>query len=143
SRARLVEAGYQVQHYNAPIGTARAALRLRPDVLILDVGMSPIGADRVVGVLRHREGLRGLPILLLGDPDQERELAAGANRLGTEGYVIRERTGQAMVSAVERVLKKRPRPAGAPPPEPLRRRSRPVEEEHDIPVFFADIPAGR
>jgi DNA-binding NarL/FixJ family response regulator len=128
-RARLSGAGYDVQHHAAPLGTAKAALRSRPDVLVLDVEMSPLSVDQVIGILRARSS--EMPILLLGDG--ERALASEAIRLGTAGYVVRDDNGEALLAAVERAIQGRVRRAK---PLPGRRKAR-EEEERDLPSFSA------
>jgi DNA-binding NarL/FixJ family response regulator len=140
NRVCLTEAGYEVQQSDAPLGTTKAALRIKPDVLILDVGISPVGVERVVGVLRKSEELRGMPILLLGDPGQRAELAAEASRLRADGFLLRGRDAQGLIAAVARAVAGR---GDAAPTLRRPRRHRPGVEEHDLPVFFDDAPPER
>lgn len=99
-------AGYEVQPHQAPLGTAKAALRLKPDVLVLDLEMTPLSVDQVMAILRGRER-SAFPILLLGDRERSGVLASEATRLGADGYVIRDDTGQALLAAIDRIIRAR------------------------------------
>ena len=79
------------------------ALALQPDVVILDINMPVLGGFAAAKEIQRL--LPGLPILFLtmhgGDP-----FALEARRAGVQGFVTKDRAGEALVEAVKTLLNK-------------------------------------
>jgi len=95
------------KHYNV-VGTVadgRAlvaeAVRLRPDVIVVDVGMPLLNGFDAAS--RVREQLPKVKIVFLTMQDNP-NLAAAALELGSAGFVLKHSTGSELLKAIEQVL---------------------------------------
>src|SRR5271165_1246945 len=95
------------KHYNV-VGTVadgRAlvaeAVRLRPDVIVVDVGMPLLNGFDAAS--RVREQLPKVKIVFLTMQDNP-NLAAAALELGSAGFVLKHSAGSELVKAIEQVL---------------------------------------
>lgn len=95
----LKSAGYEVVTRESAIGTGAAVLRVRPDVVIIDVSMPALDGPELVTMLRRTSGMENLSILLWSDRD-ESSLAALAAECGADGYVRKERDFSRLIAAV-------------------------------------------
>lgn len=111
----LIEAGHAV----GTLGDGKSALdvvrRRRPDLLILDMRMPEMGGSEVLDVLRRDPDLWDLPVLVLTGRTSESDEAI-TRRAGATDYLRKPFKPEALVSAVEALLKQR-----KPPTEPGRR----------------------
>ena len=95
------------KHYEV-VGTAkdgrtlvREALRLKPDVIIVDVGMPLLnGLDAAE---RVRQQLPRVKLIFLTMQDNP-NLAAAALELGSAGFVLKHSAGAELLKAIEQVL---------------------------------------
>jgi DNA-binding NarL/FixJ family response regulator len=81
------------------------AMRLRPDVIVVDVGMPLLnGLD---AARRIKEQALNLKFIFLTMHD-DTNLAAAALELGPVGFVLKHSTGQALQNAIDHVLRGKP-----------------------------------
>lgn len=86
ARERLEGAGYQVIEHHGPIGTKAAALRERPDFVLLDVNMPAISGDAIARLMTDGRRGRRAVVILYSSKDAA-ELAALAQSCGAIGFV--------------------------------------------------------
>lgn len=68
----VIEAlGYAVEVHNSPFRSTEKALRLKPDLLLLDVNMPALPGDRLCQLLRSEPELGELPIYLYSSNDED------------------------------------------------------------------------
>lgn len=81
------------------------ATRLRPDVVVVDVGM-PLknGLDAVRQIKLQAPNIRFVFLTMRNDPN----LAAAALELGPIGFVLKHSAGQELITAIEHVLHGKP-----------------------------------
>lgn len=104
-RLGLEQAGHRVIGESGYASNAiEALLRLQPQVLLLDLGLSPHSGFEVLEQLRQREtSIRTIVLTMslhAGD-------VAQALRLGAQGYVLKPSPAQALLLAIDEVLQGR------------------------------------
>jgi DNA-binding NarL/FixJ family response regulator len=78
------------------------AIRLRPDIVIVDVGMPLLnGLDAASRIRQLAPKVKFVFLTMLDDPN----LAAAALELGTIGFVLKHSAGSELRQAIERVLR--------------------------------------
>ena len=78
------------------------AIRLRPDVIIVDVGMPLVnGLDAARTINVQAPGIKFVFLTMRDDPN----LAAGALELGPIGFVLKHSSGQELLKAIDLVLR--------------------------------------
>ena len=81
------------------------AMRLRPDVIVVDVGMPLMnGLDAARRIKEQVPNIKFIFLTMRDDPN----LAAAALELGAIGFVLRHSTGQELLKAVEHVMNGEP-----------------------------------
>lgn len=79
-----------------------AALRLRPDVIVLDMSMPTMSGMEVMHQLSSRRiPARTIILTMYADPT----LAVAALKAGAAGFVLKEASGHELITAVEEVLR--------------------------------------
>jgi DNA-binding NarL/FixJ family response regulator len=82
-----------------------AAVRLKPDLIIVDVGMPLLnGLDAARRVREQVPSVRFIFLTMQDDPN----LAAAALELGTIAFVLKHSAGPELMKAIEQVLRGRP-----------------------------------
>jgi DNA-binding NarL/FixJ family response regulator len=82
-----------------------ATLRVRPDVVIVDVAMPALnGLDAAKKIREVMPHVKFIFLAMRGDPN----LAAAALELGAVGYVLKLSTGQELLRAIDHVLHDKP-----------------------------------
>jgi DNA-binding NarL/FixJ family response regulator len=77
------------------------AMRLRPDVIVVDVGMPLLnGLDAARRIKEQAPDIKFIFLTMREDPN----LAAAALELGPIGFVLKHSTGQELLKAVEHVM---------------------------------------
>jgi DNA-binding NarL/FixJ family response regulator len=77
------------------------AMRLRPDVIVVDVGMPLMnGLDAARRIKEQAPGMKFIFLTMRDDPN----LAAAALELGPIGFVLKHSTGQELLEAIDHVL---------------------------------------
>jgi hypothetical protein len=82
-------------------GTGGAA-RVRPGIILLDLGLSGTGGLEFLQELKSDPALRGIPVVVLSASRHGRDLEA-AYRLGVAGYVVKPMDFEGFVRAVAAV----------------------------------------
>jgi DNA-binding NarL/FixJ family response regulator len=81
------------------------AMRLRPDVIVVDVGMPLLnGLDAARRIKEQAPDIKFIFLTMREDPN----LAAAALELGPIGFVLKHSTGQELLKAVEHVMHGKP-----------------------------------
>jgi DNA-binding NarL/FixJ family response regulator len=81
------------------------AMRLRPDVIVVDVGMPLLnGLDAARKIEEQRRNIKFVFLTMRDDPN----LAAAALELGAIGFVLKHSPGQDLLKAVDHVLHGKP-----------------------------------
>jgi len=81
------------------------AMRLRPDVIVVDVGMPLInGLDAARRIKEQAPNIKFIFLTMRDDPN----LAAAALELGPIGFVLKHSTGQELLEAVDHVMHGKP-----------------------------------
>jgi DNA-binding NtrC family response regulator len=99
--AHLERAGYEVSRELGGDAGLATFDRLRPDVVLLDLGLPGMGGTEVLAHLRER----GAAVLLLAEPG-ERELAVGALGAGAENFLLKPADPSHLVAATARAADK-------------------------------------
>ena len=81
------------------------AMRLRPDVIVVDVGMPLLnGLDAARKIEDQLRNIKFVFLTMRDDPN----LAAAALELGPIGFVLKHSPGQELLKAVDHVLRGKP-----------------------------------
>lgn len=100
---RLRAAGYEVVSAQDGMTATQMAVKLKPDLIILDIGM-PGGDGHVVGRrLRSNPMTTAIPVIYLTARDSEVDRGR-ALELGAVGYLVKPCNPQALMSMVARSL---------------------------------------
>ena len=86
ARRVLAAAGHEVVLRNLAHGTTAAILRLRPDLVLLDVSMPGLSGDSIVQVVRRRAGIQDTKVLLFSSRPQG-ELQRLTKACGADGFI--------------------------------------------------------
>jgi len=82
-----------------------AAVRLRPDVIVLDIGMPLLnGLEAARRIRTQVPNIKFIFLTMHDDPN----LAAAALELGAVGFVLKHSAGQELLKAIDQVLHGRP-----------------------------------
>jgi DNA-binding NarL/FixJ family response regulator len=77
------------------------AARLRPDVILLDIGMR--GLDGIQAIYRLRKELPGARIIILSQYDDEEYVLEALGPAGASGYAIKSEGGSELLGAIRAV----------------------------------------
>ena len=81
------------------------AMRLRPDVIVVDVGMPLLnGLDAARSIKEQAPDMKFIFLTMRDDPN----LAAAALELGPIGFVLKHSPGQELLKAIDHVLHNKP-----------------------------------
>ncbi|MGB7727336.1 MAG: response regulator transcription factor [Candidatus Acidiferrum sp.] len=81
------------------------AIRLQPDVIVVDVGMPLLnGLDAARRIKQKAPNIRFIFLTMRADPN----LAAAALELGPVGFVLKHSTGEELLKAIDHVLHGKP-----------------------------------
>lgn len=100
--ATLSEAGFDVhlaedgQHALDVLGT------VTPDVIVTDLNMPRMDGFGFVDAVRHRNDLRGVPILIL-TTESGAELKQRARAAGATGWIVKPYDEQKLVATIRRI----------------------------------------
>ena len=98
---RLRAAGYEVLSAQDGVTATHLAVKMQPDVVILDIGL-PGGDGHVVGRrLRSNPMTTAIPVIYLTARDSDSDRGR-AQELGAYGYLVKPCTPQALISMVAR-----------------------------------------
>lgn len=88
ARGILEAEGYEVHTQSQPFGSTNAVIRLKPDLVLLDVNMPALSGDRLAEVLRGNAMTRDVMVVLHSSNDED-HLRTTARRLGLDGYICK------------------------------------------------------
>jgi two-component system, cell cycle response regulator DivK len=117
----LYLATFLLEHQGMTIFAARSgsegiemALKIRPNLIILDIQLPEMDGYTVAGELRNIPALKNVPIVAVTSyamvGDRERALAAGCN-----GYIEKPINPDTFTSEINKYLPARPATGGTPP----------------------------
>ena len=101
--SRLERSGYDVAQASDGEEALELALRLEPDLAILDVEMPKLTGYELTRRLRESEPTAALPIVLLTAKDKEEDVAAGL-AAGASEYIKKPFSPQDLVLCAQRIL---------------------------------------
>lgn len=103
---RLEAAGYEVCTSSDGLEATRTAIKEKPDLILLDIGLPGVSGHMVADRLRNIEETAGIPIIYLtastGGEDIRRALAGGVQR-----YITKPFDGRELMQTIERILSSR------------------------------------
>lgn len=98
----LEEAGYAVESSSSSLGANRKIAELRPDVVVLDIGMPALDGATLVQIIQ-RNTVHSCPVLLHTDRDLA-ELRAAIESSGADGGAIKSSDSFELIREIVRVL---------------------------------------
>jgi CheY-like chemotaxis protein len=101
-RSRLERRGYRVVTLDSPLGAARAMLRDKPDVVLMDLEMPALSGDRAASVLQ-RSVTDAAPIVLHTSRTEE-EVASRAVACHAAGYIRKTEDEAEFIAKFEYIL---------------------------------------
>jgi DNA-binding response OmpR family regulator len=100
ARDALEEAGYETAVATTGVDANRYIFSTRkPDLIILDVMMPMLDGDKKAKLLKEKEHIRHIPILLLSSKPED-ELRWLASEAGVEGFIRKPFTSSMIVNSV-------------------------------------------
>jgi DNA-binding response OmpR family regulator len=102
TRAALEEGGFNVITTASALGFSRVLGQVRPDLVLVDVGMPSLSGDALVEILL-RNPRNKCPIYLHSDRAEE-ELKVLVKKSRATGFIRKTEDGAALVAAVRRAL---------------------------------------
>jgi two-component system, OmpR family, response regulator len=88
ARGILEAEGHEVFTQDQPFGSTNAVIRLKPDLVLLDVNMPALSGDRLAEVFRANAATRNVMLVLHSSNDED-HLRTTARRLGLDGYICK------------------------------------------------------
>ena len=101
TRLYLINAGFEVITRSRPIGTAAEILRMKPDIVLLDVLMPGLTGDKITKLIRE-SGVATKIVLHSGKENNElRELSI---ECGADGYIKKTNDNHEFINKVKSFL---------------------------------------
>ena len=101
---RLRACGYQViAASDAAIGV-KQAYKERPDLILLDIMMPGGGGDKVFENLKKSNVTMLIPIILMSGFLPPNELEEKANKLGSEGAILKPFDSKELITKIKKIL---------------------------------------
>lgn len=88
ARALLEAEGYEVETHLTAFGATEKLIRMRPDLVLIDVNMPALSGEGLASILRRRVHAAGVRVLLYSSNDED-ALRRAASRLDIDGYVCK------------------------------------------------------
>lgn len=99
----LLKAGFSVETASDGEEGVRAALRLHPDLILMDVVMPVLNGFQATRQLQHNDATAHIPIIMVTTKDQETDRTWGL-RQGALDYLVKPVTGDELVARVREAL---------------------------------------
>ena len=80
--------GYRVEIHNSPFRTTEKIMKLKPDLVLLDVNMPALPGDRLCAMLRSEPELMKTPIYLYSSNDEDM-LRRSVTLFRADGYICK------------------------------------------------------
>ncbi len=81
-----------------------AALREKPDIIMLDVNMPVMRGDEMLDKLRNEYGMKDIPVIML-TAEGVKENVAQIKDLGVSDYIVKPFKGEQLVESAKKVIK--------------------------------------
>ena len=100
-RLYLINAGFEVITRSRPIGTAAEILRMKPDIVLLDVLMPGLTGDKITKLIRE-SGIATKIVLHSGK--ENNELQELSKECGADGYIKKTNDKDEFINKVKSFL---------------------------------------
>ena len=84
----LEDAGYEVITHNHWIGSTSTVMKLKPDLVLLDINMPALSGDRLAMLFRTNGSTRYVPVVFYSSNDED-TLRKLALKCGVAGYICK------------------------------------------------------
>lgn len=98
----LEQAGFEVATHEQPLGTNRLIAELRPDAIVLDIGMPALDGATLVQIIQ-RNGVHRCPVLLHTDRSRA-ELQATIDDTSAQGGALKSSDSAELIGELRRVV---------------------------------------
>ena len=98
----LEDAGFAVETSAKPLGSSRLIVELRPDVVVIDIGMPALDGATLVQIIQ-RNHVHNCPVLLHTDRARA-ELTATIRASGADGGAIKSPDSAELIEVIQSVL---------------------------------------
>ena len=110
SSLELIDFILTLKHYKAelssiPEDTVNTAVRLKPDLIILDLLMPTMSGIEVCTRLKQDDRTRDIPVLFISAMVSERDMEAGV-RAGAVGYIIKPYDTSQVLAKIDQIMSK-------------------------------------
>lgn len=92
-----------VEAENGEEGLA-AALREKPDIIMLDVNMPVMRGDEMLDKLRNEYGMKDIPVIML-TAEGVKENVAQIRDLGVSDYIVKPFKGEQLIESAKKIVK--------------------------------------
>ena len=99
---RLEAGGYEVETAHDGLEGLTKAERMRPDLIILDIGMEGMDGYTMLKELRKREGIKDTKVIMLSASGKMREIF---EKEGISDYITKPFDADDLLMSVARVIK--------------------------------------
>lgn len=106
-----LEDGFRVESVSDPAQALAAAIRLKPDLIVLDIRLPGGDGRHLLKALKSNAATRALPVIFLTGMGSEGDRVLGLD-LGADDYVVKPFSAMELLARIRSVLR-RTRPAGA------------------------------
>ena len=100
-RLFLINAGFEVITRSRPIGTAAEILRMKPDLVLLDVLMPGLTGDKVTKIIRQSDKETKIVLFSGKENNELRELS---RECGADGYIKKTTDRHEFINKVKSFL---------------------------------------
>ena len=105
TRQALTEADYDVRTNTSWVEVAASVREFQPDLILLDLNMPSIAGDNICEILKRSTFGKDIPIILFTSQD-EGEVKRIVEKVGADGYIIKEMDKKVIVDEVNFFFRK-------------------------------------
>jgi PleD family two-component response regulator len=88
TRHILESEGYEVHTHDQPFGSTNEIIRIKPDLVLLDVNMPGLSGEKLADVYRANARTRTARVMLYSSNDED-ALREASKRLQLDGYICK------------------------------------------------------
>lgn len=104
SRLLTMTGRFSVTVVNDPVEACAEAVRLKPDLIVLDVIMPVKDGGTVASEIRQEPTLKDVPVIFLTAVINHQEAAARGNTFGSDPVLAKPITGQELIAQIDALL---------------------------------------